>query len=278
MGVFYGIRELLSLKEFCDKFHFVPGVAGKKIIVQGIGNVGYWAAKFCEDGGATIIGLVEYNSSIVNPDGLNVDDAANYFRAQKSFQGYPKAKEVKVGEQIMDTMYLDCDILIPAAIENTLTKYAPSHVARFNVAKVRAKMVAEGANGPTTFAAQQHFDSKGVPVVPDFVLNAGGVTVSYFEWLKDLEHSQLGRLTKRWDAKSNASLLRILGVVPVPGSALEQGPTEKQIVYTALQDAMSKAVRDVFKKSQELNCSMRTAGYVLAIQRIAQVYADTGIF
>jgi glutamate dehydrogenase (NAD(P)+) len=151
-------------------------------------------------------------------------------------------------------------------------------MARFNVAKVRAKMIAEGANGPTTFAAQQHFDSKGIPVIPDFVLNAGGVTVSYFEWLKDLEHSQLGRLTKRWDAKANASLLKILGVVPVPGSALDQGPTEKQIVYTALQDAMSKAVREVFNKSLELNCSMRTAGFVLAIQRIAQVYADTGIF
>jgi glutamate dehydrogenase (NAD(P)+) len=111
------------MKEFCEKFHFAPGLAGKKVIVQGIGNVGYWAAKFCEEGGAKIIGLIEYNSSIVNLDGLNVDDATNHFRANKSFQGYTKAQEVKLGDQIMDTMYVECDVLIPAAIENSITKY-----------------------------------------------------------------------------------------------------------------------------------------------------------
>ena len=139
-------------------------------------------------------------------------------------------------------------------------------------------MVAEGANGPTTFAAQQHFDSTSTPVIPDFVLNAGGVLVSYFEWLKDLEHSQLGRLTKRWDGRANGAVLKLLGVTPPPGCDLNEGPSEKQIVYTALQDSMSAAVREVFAKSLEFHCSMRIAGYVLAIQRIAQCYEDTGIF
>jgi glutamate dehydrogenase (NAD(P)+) len=149
---------------------------------------------------------------------------------------------------------------------------------RFNVDKIKAKLIAEAANGPTTFAAQKYFDSKNIPVIPDFVLNAGGVTVSYFEWLKNLKHSRLGRLTKRWDSKVNEGIMKVLGIDIPSGSALKEGPTEKQIVYTSLQESMNEAVKRVFEKSLEMNCSMRIAGYVLAIQKIAQCYDDAGIF
>lgn len=121
LGVFYGIEELLKSKAFCDKYHLTLGIKGKSVIIQGLGNVGFWAAKFCETAGAKIIGIVEYNSSIYNPDGFNVDDAFNYFRANKSFKDYPKAKEV-LTDNYMEIMYKECDILIPAAIENSLTK------------------------------------------------------------------------------------------------------------------------------------------------------------
>jgi len=110
------------------------------------------------------------------------------------------------------------------------------------------------------------------------VLNAGGVTVSYFEWLKNIAHSQLGRLNKGWQRKTNEVLMEVLGIEVPPGSHLKEGPNEKQIVYTALKEAISTAIRDVFAKSLEYNCSMRIAGYRMAIERIAKCYEDAGIF
>jgi glutamate dehydrogenase (NAD(P)+) len=119
---------------------------------------------------------------------------------------------------------------------------------------------------------------KKIPVIPDFVLNAGGVTVSYFEWLKNIAHSQLGRLNKGWQKKSNEVLMDALEIKVPPGSNLKEGPSEKQIVYSALQESMSTAIREVFAKSLEFNCSMRIAGYRMAIEKIAKCYEDAGIF
>ena len=113
---------MLSIPQFCEKFKLAPGIKDKRVIVQGIGNVGYWAARFCEEGGAKVIGLVEYNSSIYNPDGLHIDDAFKHFREHKSFKDFPKATEVKLDDDRMEIMYKECDILIPAAIENSVTK------------------------------------------------------------------------------------------------------------------------------------------------------------
>ena len=259
----------MKTPKFYEKYHLSAGIKGKSVVIQGLGNVGYWAAKFFETAGAKIVGIVEYNSSIYNPEGFNVDDAFNYFRSNKSFKDYPKAKEVHMPD-FMEVMYKECDILIPAAIENSITK--------FNVEKIHTKLVAEAANGPTTFAAQQYFDSKNIPVIPDFALNAGGVTVSYFEWLKNLEHSQLGRLNKGWERKANEVVMKVLEIEIPAESSLKEGPSEKQIVYSALQEAMSSAVAEIFAKSLELNCSMRIAGFMLAILKISQAYQDAGIF
>lgn len=126
--MFYGVDELMRNKKFCEKYSLTPGIKGKTVIIQGLGNVGYWAAKFFESGGAKMIGIVEYNSAIYNPEGLNVDKAFGYFRSKKSFKDYPDAKEVKGTDDFMDIMYKECDILIPAAIENTLTKYPVSPI------------------------------------------------------------------------------------------------------------------------------------------------------
>lgn len=120
--MFYGIQEILTIPKFCEMFKISPGIKDKTVIIQGIGNVGYWAAKFCETGGAKIIGLVEYNSSIYNPDGLHIEEAAAHFREHKSFKDFPKATEVKLDDERLDIMYRECDILIPAAIENSVTK------------------------------------------------------------------------------------------------------------------------------------------------------------
>ena len=144
--------------------------------------------------------------------------------------------------------------------------------------KIKTKLLGEAANGPTTFAADQNLTARQIPVIPDFVLNPGGVTVSYFEWLKNLEHSKLGRLNKGWQRKSNEAVMEVLGIKIPKDDHLKEGPSEKQIVYSALQEAMSTAVKDVFAKSLEYNCSMRLAGYRMAIEKIARCTEDAGIF
>ncbi len=265
LGVYYGINELLKTPAFCTKYGFAAGIKDKKVIVQGMGNVGYWAARFFFEAKAIIIGIVEYNSSIYNPDGINVEEAFQHFRAKGSFKGFPHAKEVYENESKAEVMYKECDILIPAACENVLTKA--------NVGKLHAKMIAEAANGPTTYYAQQELDKKNIPVVPDFVLNSGGVTVSYFEWLKGLEHSKLGRLTKGWESQSRKDLMHLLGK---EATAAEKGPEEKDIVYTALEEIMGETVRAMFEKAQAMKVSMRMAGFVIAINKIAKCYEETG--
>eukprot|EP00831_Metopus_contortus_P039426 TRINITY_DN308_c0_g1_i8.p1 TRINITY_DN308_c0_g1~~TRINITY_DN308_c0_g1_i8.p1 ORF type:complete len:319 (-),score=59.59 TRINITY_DN308_c0_g1_i8:73-1029(-) len=265
LGVFYGINELFNNKAFCEKYKFVPGIKGKTIVIQGLGNVGYWAAKFISEAEALIIGIVEYNSSIFNPKGINVEEAFKYFREKGSYKDFPGATEVFDAEHKMEAFYKECDVLIPAATEKTITKD--------NVEKLKSKMVAEAANGPTTYFAQKILDDKGIPVIPDFVLNGGGVTVSYFEWLKGLQHSKLGRLTKGWEKKSRKDLLKLLGK---ESTSLERGAEEKDIVYTALEEIMALSVREVFDHSEKMKVSMRVAGYVMAITKIANCYEETG--
>jgi len=265
LGVFYGVRVLLNHEPFYKQYNFTKGIADKTVIIQGLGNVGYWAAKFFFDAKTKVIGMVEYNSAIYDPEGLNPDDAVNHFRSKGTFAGYTKAPEVyNDGVSALEVMYKECDILIPAAKENVITKD--------NVDKIKCKLLAEGANGPTTFLAQKVFDKKGIPIIPDFALNSGGVTVSYFEWLKGLQHSKLGRVMKGWEQKSRKELLRLLGK---ESPIAERGPEEKDIVYTALEEIMSETILDVYKLSVEMNLSMRTAGFAKAINKLVKYYEET---
>jgi glutamate dehydrogenase (NAD(P)+) len=264
LGVFYGINELLNNMKFCEKYKFTPGISGKKVIIQGLGNVGYWAAKFFYEAKASIIGLVEYNGSIYSPDGINVEEASKHFRAKGSFKGFPNAQFYEADKK-MDVFCMECDILIPAAMEKVITKD--------NVDKLKPKLIAEAANGPTTYFAQKVLDKRNIPVVPDFVLNAGGVTVSYFEWLKGLQHSKLGRLTKGWEQQSRKELLALL---QKEAPANVKGPEEKDIVYTALEEIMSCTVREVFELSEKMQVSLKIAGFVIAISKVAKCYEETG--
>ena len=267
LGIYYGIKEMLSNQEFCQKVGISTGIEGKSIIIQGIGNVGYWTGFFVEKYGAKIIGIVEYNSSIYNKDGLILEEAFAYWRKEKTFLGYPKGQSYDK-EKRMEVFCMECDILIPAAMENQITKD--------NAPLIKPKMIAEGANGPTTFEAQKILDQRKILAIPDFLLNAGGVTVSYFEWLKNLDHAKLGRLNKRWQEKSNQQFLKYTGLSPskIPKNGKEI--TEKEIVYAGLEEVMSSAVRNTYQKSVELKCSMRLAGFVIAIDKIAQCYIDSG--
>ena len=265
LGVYYGINELLNNDKFCAKYGFTKGIQGKRVVIQGLGNVGYWAAKFIYDAKALIIGLVEYNSAIFHPTGINVPEASEYFKTKGTFIGYTGAKEVYEAKDREMVMYKECDILLPAAIENVITNH--------NVDKIQAKMVAEAANGPTTYFAHKVLEAKHIPVIPDFVLNSGGVVVSYFEWLKGLQHAKLGRLTKGWEHKSRADFLKLLGK---SSPEVERAPEEKDIVYSALEEIMATTVRNVFDLSEKEGVSLRIAGFVIAINRIAKTYEETG--
>jgi glutamate dehydrogenase (NAD(P)+) len=189
LGVFYGLREVCNNETLAKKHNYKTGISGKTFIVQGLGNVGYYASKFMTEAGAKLIGVVEWNSSVYNPDGLDPDDLIKYKNHHKSFAGYSKGKSFSQEEDFHDVMYQKCDILIPAAVERSV------HLG--NAGKIQCTILGEAANGPTTYAGSKILEDKGVLIVPDLVLNAGGVTVSYFEWLKNLEHKQLGLLVRR---------------------------------------------------------------------------------
>jgi glutamate dehydrogenase (NAD(P)+) len=263
LGIFYGTRWLIEQKLFCEKYKMSEGIKGKQCIVQGFGNVGSYTAKFFYENGAKLIAVVEWNSSIYDSKGINFVDALKYWQTNKSFKGFPCEKVYLEGE-CKEAMYIPCDILIPCAMENVINKG--------NADKLKCKLVVEGANGPTTYAAQKILDTMGIPVLPDIAMNCGGVTVSYFEWLKNISHVRLGRLQKGYDEKSKNEFLGMMGM---PNKTMV-GPTEKDIVYTALDESMKETVKAMLAKSLLLNVNMRMAAFVIAIEKVSKTYCDTG--
>jgi len=266
LGTFYGVRHLMNNPEFVKKYNTTLGLKDKTVIIQGYGNVGSWAHKFFQEEGAKVIGVVEYNSGIYCEEGLDQADLLAYWNKHKTFEGYKKGTIFGKADA-NEAMYKECDVFVPAAIEKSINK---SNCHRF-----KAKVIAEAANGPMTFAAQQHFDKAGVAVVPDLLINAGGVIVSYFEWLKGLEHVRLGRLSKGWERKSKRELAALLGIKGDKLINLE-GPSEKNIVYTALEEIMCSSCDQVFEYSQKHNVSLRVAGYAHALLKVAQTYREAG--
>lgn len=189
LGVFFCTKELFDTPSFVEKVGMTEGLNGKKIIIQGFGNVGYHAARYFHAEGAKVVGIVEYNSAIYNSSGIDVDDAKLYMQTNKSLIGYPKAQNEE-RDNPLSFLEKDCDILLPAAVELSINMH--------NADRIKAKVVVEGANGPTSYKAEEILNSRGITVVPDMLANSGGVTVSYFEWLKNLDHIAPGRMTKKY--------------------------------------------------------------------------------
>ena len=189
LGVFFGIREVCNNEDMAKRYGFEVGIENKTFIVQGIGNVGYYASKFLIASGAKLTGVIEYNSSVYNEDGINLEDLISYRNKNKTLAGFPDAKSFSEKDDYLSVMYNKCDILIPAAVERT--------IHQGNSEKLQCKILGEAANGPTTVGGNEILERRNILIIPDLVLNAGGVTVSYFEWLKNLEHKQLGLLIRR---------------------------------------------------------------------------------
>ena len=275
LGVFYGIREICHMEDMMTKLKLKPGVEGKTVVVQGLGNVGYHAAKFFRQGGAKVIALAEFEGAITNPDGLNEEEVFQHRKKTGSILNFPGAKNL---EHSGDALELECDILIPAALENVINgKNAP---------RVKAKIIGEAANGPLTPEADEVFAKKGTLVVPDMYLNAGGVTVSYFEWLKNLSHVRYGRMEKRFTENMNTHILnQIEGLTGRKVSQKEKefimhGADEVDLVYSGLEETMSAATREIMEawKADASIPDMRTAAYVVAINKVGTSYAELGIF
>jgi glutamate dehydrogenase (NAD(P)+) len=275
LGVFYGIREVLNMKDVMDKLGLTTGVEGKRIIVQGLGNVGYHSAKFFHEAGAKIIALAEFEGAIWNNDGLDYDAVFQHRKATGSILNFPGATNFTKNT---DALEMECDVLIPAALENVIDGE--------NAPRVKAKIIGEAANGPLTPDADEVFAQKGILVIPDMFLNAGGVTVSYFEWLKNLSHVRYGRLEKRFTENQNNALLdqmERLTSKPVDKNVRENilhGPDEEDLVYSGLEETMMNSVNEVMDcwRQNPSIPDMRTASYVVAINKVANSYAELGIF
>jgi glutamate dehydrogenase (NAD(P)+) len=274
-GVFFGLREVCSHSDDMRDIGLEKGLEGKRIVVQGLGNVGYNAARFCQQGGGVIIAIAEYEGAIHNANGLDIEAVMKHRKEAGSLLNFPGATNLNSREEALE---LDCDILIPAALENQITEA--------NAGRVKARILAEAANGPTTAAAAEILRSKGVLIIPDIYLNAGGVTVSYFEWLKNLSHVRFGRMGKRFEQTSFENLLRVVEestgrrLSDVERKGVARGADEIDLVNSGLEESMAIAynqIREVWKSDPRIP-SLRTAAFISAINKIAVCYAELGIF
>jgi glutamate dehydrogenase (NAD(P)+) len=273
-GIFYGLKHACSFADDMKKIGLTTGIEGKKVIVQGFGNVGYYAAKIMEEHGAIVVGIAEYEGGLYNDKGIDVEDLKKYQIANKTIRNYPKAKFIKQSNLLMEH---ECDILIPAALENQITTV--------NADKIKAKIIGEGANGPITPKAEAILKKKNTIIVPDMYLNAGGVTVSYFEWLKNLSHVSFGRLDNRYQ---NDSFNKIVDLIETnTGRKITNrereslhGAKEIDIVRSGLEDTMINSyenIREILKRHKKMD-SLRTAAYVDALNKIGVTYENMGVF
>jgi len=274
-GVFFGAREVCRVAEDMKALGLSPGIDGKRVVVQGLGNVGYFAAKFFQAAGAILVGLAEFEGAIANPDGLDLEKVMAHRRERGTLLGAPGAKDLARRE---DALELDCDLLVPAAMERVITAE--------NAPRVKARIVVEGANGPTTLEADEILARKGVMVIPDAYVNAGGVTVSYFEWVKNLGHVRFGRMQKRYEEGAYTRLLQTVeGVTnrrftPEEIERVTQGPSEEDLVRSGLEETMIGAyhpIRETWMQHRG-EVDLRTAAMIVAIDKVAQSYAQLGIF
>ncbi len=275
LGVFFGIREVCNMPDIMQKLGLDMGILGKTVVVQGLGNVGYHSAKFFRESGAIVTSIAEYEGAIYKADGINEEELFQHRKATGSILNFPGATNL---EKNSDALELECDILVPAALENVINAD--------NAPRVKAKIIAEAANGPLTPEADEILIAKGKIVVPDMYLNAGGVTVSYFEWLKNLSHVRYGRMEKRFTENLNTHILAQIEkltdkqVDERERAFIQHGPDEVDLVHSGLEETMVSATReimDIWRANPEIP-DMRTAAYVNAINKVATSYAELGIF
>eukprot|EP01104_Vermistella_antarctica_P018822 TRINITY_DN7128_c0_g1_i1.p1 TRINITY_DN7128_c0_g1~~TRINITY_DN7128_c0_g1_i1.p1 ORF type:complete len:527 (-),score=158.23 TRINITY_DN7128_c0_g1_i1:130-1710(-) len=272
LGVYYGIREFMQYPEVLEKIGLEAGLFGKKIIIQGFGNVGYWAAHYFHNAGAIIVGVSESKSAIVDQNGFDVEKLHKYYMQNKTLRGFSQsASELTDINEILEH---ECDILIPAAVEMSINQG--------NAARIKAKIIGEAANGPLTPMADKILNERGIAIVPDLLLNAGGVTVSYFEWLKNLSHVRFGRLNKKWEERGKMEMASFIedamksDITDEKKTKFLPGADEIDIVRSGLEDTMARACEETRHSANQMNVDFRTATLYNAIMKVQRVGFEAG--
>ena len=252
------------------------GLKDKTMVIQGLGNVGSYVGTISQaEGGVKIVGISEYEGTIYNKEGIDIFEVLKFRQETGSIMGFPGAEDM---ENRDDWVAIDCDILVPAALE--------AQIHNENAAKIKAKVIAEAANGPTTSEAEKILLDKGVVIIPDMYINAGGVTVSYFEWLKNLSHMHFGRMEKRFNQGTYTKLVELVEkmtgktISDTEKAVLVKGGDEIDLVRSGLEETMInsyESIRTLYKRRDNIK-DLRTAAFVYAIEVIANDYLKLGIF
>ncbi len=270
-GVQFGLREFFRHPEDVQRAGLEGDLEGKRVVIQGLGNVGYHAAKFLtEEDGVKVTAIIERDGAVINDDGLDIEVVFQHKRGTGGVKGAPGAQSfVENGAMVLEK---ECDILLPAAMEGQITCE--------NAGRIQTHVIAEAANGPVTYSADQILRQKGVVIIPDAYLNAGGVTVSYFEWIKNLSHIRFGRMERRYEEAQSRGL--VAAIEEATGKSLSDttknnliaGPDEIDLVRSGLDDTMREAynkIREIYLERVAVE-DLRTASFVLAIEKIATSY------
>ncbi|NOQ91049.1 MAG: glutamate dehydrogenase [Gammaproteobacteria bacterium] len=275
-GVQYAIREFFQHPEDVKSASMQGSQDGKTCVIQGLGNVGYHAAKFLsEEDGVIITAVIERDGALINDEGINIEDLRQHIIEHKTIKDFPTAVFEENGSALLEK---ECDILIPAALESQITLE--------NADRINSKLIVEAANGPVTYGADEILNKKGTIIIPDAYANAGGVTVSYFEWIRNISHIRFGRIQKRHEELRNLKMTAMLE--EVTGSHVSadirntatRGADELDLVRSGLDDTMRLAyqeIRSTLENSENVH-DLRTASYVTSISKIARSYLDVGVF
>ncbi len=279
-GIQYALREFFRHPEDIAKAGLSGKLDGKRVVVQGLGNVGYHAAKFlAEEDGSRIIGIIEWDGALHNPDGIDVEAVRNWIVKHGGVKDYPDATHSTDGASVLEA---ECDILIPAALEGVINLD--------NADRIKAPLIIEAANGPVTAGADEVLRKKGTVIIPDMYANAGGVTVSYFEWVKNLSHIRFGRMQRRQEEARHELIVselerldRYLGdawsMSPDFKAKYLKGADELELVRSGLDDTMRiayQSMREVWHSRDDVE-DLRTAAYIVAIDRVAKSYRAKGL-
>jgi glutamate dehydrogenase (NAD(P)+) len=277
-GVYYGLKNTCEDLPLMKHFKIEPGLENKTVVVQGFGNVGFHAANFLQKlGKSKIIAIAEYDGIVMNREnGLDIKALDEHRKRTGSVKGFTGATEfIEDSKKFVD---IECDILIPAALESQITME--------NYGRIKAKIIGEAANGPCTSEASEKLFEKGILIVPDIYLNAGGVTVSYFEWVKNLSHMRFGRMEKKYHEKSFENFVGFMEELvgrKVPKDVSERfvhQADEETLVNAGLEETMAMAYHLMLTPMRERNykVDMKVAAFMIALEKIALSYKELGVF